>query len=150
MIIGSLVVLISIIGYVDAATLISQMVHSMMSSFVGSTPGSFPITTSSMLHSMGYPSKSTVVLFMQYSFVGLAIAGIGMMVHGAVAKNFKKQFTVELDTDEPYEIKKSYTNFQPMDEKLQANSKAISRLQERLANGEIRTDEFERIKKFLE
>ena len=150
LVIGFFVVLISILGYVDTPILISKMVHAMMNSMVASAPGSSSITTSSMLHSMGYPSRSTVVTIMQYSFLGLVIMGIGMMMFGAVTKKHKKQFTVELVTDEQHEMKESHTNSQSMDEKLQTIPHGLRILQERLAKGEITSKEFQRLKGFLE
>jgi uncharacterized membrane protein len=144
LVVGSCIAFVSILGYFDAPSIISQMVHSIMGVNTGSTSSSSPITTSSMLHSMGYPSRSVVVPIMQDSFLGLAIVGIGMAGFGTIAKNRKRQFMTSPVSEE-------------QDKKIQENSKtgempqtSLRILQERLAKGEITSSEFQRMKKLLD
>ena len=143
LVVGLCIVFVSILGYLDAPSIISQMVHSIIITNTGSTSSSSPITTSSMLHSMGYPSRSVVVPIMQDSFIGLAIVGIGMAGFGTIAKNRKRQFTSQVSEEQ--------------DKKIQNDSKtsempqtSLRILQERLAKGEITSSEFQRMKKLLD
>ena len=148
-IIGLVIAIFSVIGYVYTPIAISQMIHSMIG-MTGSSSSSSPINTSSMLHSMGYPSRTLVIPVLQYSFVGLGIIGIVLIGYGFVSKNYKKQFVVEETQDKEPRTEKSSTNSQSENENSLTNYKAMKRLQERLANGEITASEFERTKKLLE
>ncbi|MBI1827994.1 MAG: SHOCT domain-containing protein [Thaumarchaeota archaeon] len=146
-VIGLLLVLIAIPGYLDTPNLISQMVHSMMGPVTGSIPGT---NSGAILHQMGYPSRSTIIPLIQYSFVGLAVAGLGFVAFGAVAKKIPKQFTVKLVTEEPEKVKEFHSDTQPTDERTQTNLRSLRILQERLAKGEITSSEFQNLKRFLE
>ncbi len=146
-IIGLCLVLISIPGYLDTPNLMSQMIHSFTGSFTGSIPGT---SGGSMLHQMGYPSRTVIIPLIQYSFVGLAVVGIGFVGFGSVAKKIPKQFTVKLVTEEPEEVKEFHTDTQPTDERTQTNLRSLRILQERLAKGEITSSEFQNLKRLLE
>jgi len=147
--IGICLVLVSVPGYLDTPSLMSQMIHSFMSSMTGpSVPGT---NGGSMLKQMGYPSRTVVIPLIQYSFVGMGVVGIGFVAFGAIAKKVKKQFEVKLVAEEQQEtVKEISTERQPKDEKLQTNLHSLRILQERLAKGEITSSEFQRLKKFLE
>jgi hypothetical protein len=155
-IIGLVLVLISVPGYLDTPTLMSQMVHYMMGSMMGSTSGSIPgAGGGSILRQMGYPSRSTVVPLIQYSFVGLALAGLGFMGFGAIAKKITSQVTVNLvpgDAREPEKVgvKEVHTSPQITDERIHADNRSLRILQERLAKGEITANEFQNLKRLLE
>ena len=158
-IIGLVLVLISVPGYLDTPSLMSQMVHYMMGSMMGSTSGSIPgAGGGSILRQMGYPSRSTVVPLIQYSFVGLALAGLGFMMFGVLAKKITSQVTVNLvpgDTKEPekVEVKKvneTHTRSQFTDEQIHPDNRSLRILQERLAKGEITTNEYQNLKRLLE
>ena len=162
-IIGLVLVLISVPGYLDTPTLVSQMVHSMMGTMTG---GSIPGAGSgSILKQMGYPSRTTIIPLIQYSFVGLGITGLGFMFFGAVAKKISSQVTVNLvtgDTKEPEKVEKVeklgnvekvkeiHTSTQFADERAQTNNRSLRILQERLAKGEITANEFQNLKRLLE
>ncbi|MBI3639458.1 MAG: SHOCT domain-containing protein [Thaumarchaeota archaeon] len=158
-IIGLVLVLISVPGYLDTPTLMSQMVHYMMGTMTGSIPGA---GSGSILKQMGYPSRSTVVPLIQYSFVGLALTGLGFMVFGAIARKITSQVTVNLmtgDAKEPEKveevkemkkIKEIHTSPQFTDERIQIDNRSLRILQERLAKGEITANEFQNLKRLLE
>lgn len=146
LIIGLFLVLISVPGYLDTPALMSQMIHSFMSSFSGSIPGT---SGGSMLHQMGYPSRSVIIPIIQYSFVGLAFTGVCFVIFGAVAKNISKQVTVKLVAEETEKVKVP-TSTQFTDERTQTNLRSLRILQERLAKGEITSSEFQNLRKFLD
>jgi len=153
-IIGIFLILISVPGYLDTPNLVSQMIHSMMGAMTG---GSIPGAGSgSILKQMGYPSRSTVIPLIQYSFVGLAVAGFGFIVFGAVAKKIPKKVTVNLVTknmeapEKIEKVKEIHTSTQFVDERAQTNLRSLRILQERLAKGEITANEFQNLKRLLE
>ena len=147
-IVGIVITVFSLIGYVYTPTAISQVAHSMLG-MAGSSSSS-PISTSSMLHSMGYPSRSTIVPVMQYSFIGLEVAGMGLTMYGSIAKKPVKKVSAKKNTNKELEVEEAPINLRSTNENSLTNYSAIRRLQERLANGEIMASEFERIKKLLE
>ena len=149
---GLCLVIISIPGYLDTPSFMSQMIHSFTSSMTGSIPGT---SGGSMLHQMGYPSRTVIIPMIQYSFIGLAVAGIGITVFGTVAKKIPKQVAVKLVTES--EIKEISTgpkiadqNTHAVDEGTQTNLRSLRILQERLAKGEITSSEFQNLKRLLE
>ena len=146
-IIGIVIATSSAILYVKTPSLISQMVHSMMS-MAGPSTSSSTFNTSGMLHAMGYPSRTVVIPIMQSSFIGFGIMGLIMTIYGMAAKKYKRQFVAKSSPDQEHEKEESHAKSQP--DNSQKNYKALSKLQERLANGEITTSEFERIKKLLD
>lgn len=97
-IIGIFLVLISIPSYYYAPHLLSVSVHSFVSSMSGGNMNSV-----SMLRQMGYPSLHEIMPIFQYSLVGLAVTGLGMMIFGLVAKKTPKSISVKLVTNEPFE-----------------------------------------------
>ena len=147
-IIGITIAVLSMIGYAYTPIAISQVAHSMLG--MAGSPSSSPMSTSAMLHSMGYPSRSTIIPAMQYSFIGLEVAGMGLTMYGFIAKKPVKKVTTKKNTNNEPEAEESPVNSHPTYENSLTNYSAIRRLQERLANGEIMASEFERIKKLLE
>ena len=147
-IIGISLAAFSMIGYVYTPVAISQVAHSMLGMAGSSSSSSF--STSAMLHSMGYPSRSTVIPAMQYSFIGLEVAGMGLTFYGFIAKKPVKKVVAKKNTNKKDGVEGSPTNSQSTIENSLTNYNAIRRLQERLANGEITASEFERVKKLLE
>ena len=145
-IIGIFLVMISIPGYLETPIFISQMVHSFTGSFTGSIPGT---SSGSILRQMGYPSRAVAVPMIQYSFIGLAVAGIGITAFGSVAKNIPKQVTVKL-APEVEKVEEIPARPQIKDEATQTNLRSLRILQERLAKGEITSSEFQNLKKLLE
>ncbi len=146
-IIGIVIATSSAILYVKTPSLISQMVHSMMV-MAGPSTSSSSFNTSSMLHAMGYPSRTVVIPIIQSSFIGFGIMGLIMTIYGMAAKKYKRQFVAKSSPDQEPGTEEPTANSQP--DNPQKNYKALSKLQERLANGEITTSEFERIKKLLD
>ena len=159
-IIGLILVFIAVPGYLDTPTLMSQMVHYMMGSMMGSSNGSIPGAGSgSILKQMGYPSRSTVVPLIQYSFVGLLLTGLGFIGFGAIARKITSQVTVNLVTGDAKEqekaeqvkkVKEIHTSPQFTDERMQIDNRSLRILQERLAKGEITANEFQNLKRLLE
>ena len=145
-IIGIVLATLSTILYVKTPSLISQMVHSMMS-MTGSS-GSSSLNTAGMLHAMGYPSRTVVIPIMQSSFIGLGIMGIIMTGYGIAAKKYKRQFVAESSPEQELGTEESLANSKS--DNTQKNYKALRKLQDRLVRGEITTSEFERVKKLLE
>jgi uncharacterized membrane protein len=145
-IIGVCLVLISIPGYLDTPNLIQQMINS----FTGSLTGSVPGTHGSILKQMGYPSRTVIIPLIQYSFLGIAVAGMGLAGFGAIAKKIQKQVTLKLVTDEVEKVKEVHPSPQITDERTQTNLRSLRILQERLVKGEITSSEFQNLKRFLE
>ena len=95
---GIFLVLISIPSYYYAPHYLTVSVHS----FVGSMSGG-NVNSASMLRQMGYPSLHEIMPIFQYSLVGLAVVGIGMVIFGWVAKKVPKAISIKLVTNEPIE-----------------------------------------------
>lgn len=146
LVIGACIVFVSILGYFDTPSIISQIIHAVIRTGTGTVSGSSPVTTSSMLRSMGYPTRSTVVPLIQNSFLGLAIVGIGITGFGIMSKNLKKQFHAEPPAEN--DDKKTAGNEFSNTKKGEQSSLRI--LQERLAKGEITSSEFLRLRRLLE
>ncbi len=145
--IGAFLIAISIPGYVDTPSIVSQMVHSFMNMSTGSVSGANP---SSMLRQMGYPSRTVIIPIIQYTFAGLGAAGFGIAMFGMIAKKIPKQVKVKLVTEEPEKVKEIHVDHLPVDENTKTNLRSIRILQERLAKGEITSSEFQNLKRFLE
>jgi len=145
--IGACLAVISIPGYLDSPSIISQMIHSFTSTMTGSIPGT---NGGSMLKQMGYPSRTVVIPMIQYMFAGLGVAGVGIAIFGIVAKKIPKQVKVKLVTEEPEKVKEIHMDSPSIDENAKTNLRSLRILQERLAKGEITSSEFQNLKRFLE
>ena len=95
--------------------------------------------TSSFLAQMGIPSVDEMVEIAKYSFLGIGVAGLGLIIFGAVIKNYKKQFFVQSLDEESLESSEA-----------PSMSKALWVLQERLAKGEITSRQFKNLKRLLD
>jgi len=146
LVIGLCILLISIPGYQLTPTLVSQFVHMFLGSMAISSGGG----ASSMLHQMGYPSRSAVVSILEFSFAGLALVGACFTVFGSVAKKIKKQVTVKLVTEQPDQVNMAQIDSPPKYIKPKVNHHTLAILQDRLASGEITADEFQRLRTLLE
>ena len=93
---------------------------------------------------------SAVIPIIQYSVIGMAAAGIGVVLFGFVAKKIPKKVVVKLVTEVSDKEKEVHIDSKPTDEKIQTNLRSIRILQERLAKGEISSSEFLNLKRFLE
>jgi hypothetical protein len=82
------------------------------------------VLTEAMLAQMGIPSIDTVIKFTKYCTIGLAVAGLGIIVFGIIAKKVPKQSAVKIATD---------PNQQSQEKNV--DNKYIHLLQERLAKG---------------
>ena len=131
---GAVLTMFGIPGYLYAPNLMSKFMYS----YTG-TSGSSAMATN-VLQQIGIPPIQVIDQWMHYSFVGLAIAGVLLVVLGIFTKKSVKQF--------------SGTNAEP--EKSTENSqedqskKILQILKERLARGEITPDDFVDLKKLLE
>ncbi|CUR51712.1 exported protein of unknown function [Nitrosotalea devaniterrae] len=88
---------------------ISVPLHSYLPSTLSSMTHSFVSTMSlgnmnsvSMLRQMGYPSMHQILYVLQYVIIGMAVAGIGLMIFGVLAKKVPKAISVKLVTDESF------------------------------------------------
>ena len=95
-IIGIVIAVFSMVGYAYTPIAISQVAHSMLEMAGSSSSSGF--STSAMLHSMGYPSRSTIIPAMQYSFIGLEVAGMGLTMYGFIAKKPVKKVVPKKDS----------------------------------------------------
>jgi hypothetical protein len=149
LVIGAVIFAFSIIGYM---VFTPGFTSKMMSSFMPSTAGSgnSQFETTRMFTQMGFPSFETIDSAMQFSSLGLAIAAVGVMVFGTIAKKkIPKKIPAKTESDVTIE-KPVETKEKPQDMTMKENLRAIRILQERLAKGEITPKEFEDLKRFLE
>ena len=151
LVIGAVIFALSIIGYMAFTP---GFTSKMMSSFMPSTTGSgnSQFETTRMLTQMGFPSFETIDSAMQFSSLGLAIAAVGVMVFGTIAKKkIPKKIPAKTKTESDVTIEKPVeTKEKPQDMTMKENLRAIRILQERLAKGEITPQEFSDLKRFLE
>ena len=145
MIMGLLLTIISIPMYLYSPHFLSQVAHSFISSMSGGSTN-----TSGMLREMGYPSMSTVISMVQYTAIGLTFAGSGLIMFGTVAKPVPKKVKVKPVIEKEEKIEEIPVESHPMDKKLETNLRSLRILQERLAKGEITSNEFQNLKRFLE
>ncbi|GEM_PF-1736404 len=100
---GAVLTMVSIPLYYFAPHLLSQTVHSFVSSMMGGNT----LGGASMLRQMGYPPLSTVIPIVQYMLLGLAWAGIGFVAYGFVSKKQVKPIPVKLVADNHFEESRS-------------------------------------------
>ncbi len=96
--VGIVLTIFSIPAYFYSPSYLSSVTHS----FIGSMSGG-NMNTASMLRQMGYPSMHQVISMLQYSLIGMAVAGIGIAMFGLVSKKIPKSIEVKLVTDDPIE-----------------------------------------------
>ena len=94
---GIFLTLVSIPAYYYLPHMLTDMAHS----FIG-TMSNGNVNSVSMLRQMGYPSMHQVLPILGYLLIGVAVAGIGMIVFGLVAKKALKAISVKLVTDESF------------------------------------------------
>ncbi len=134
-IIGSVLIIIGIIGYFDSVNLMSKY----MDTFTGTSSSS--VMASSIFQKMGIPPMQEIDKWIQYSFAGLVVAGVFPILFGIFAKKeIQKQFS-DINTDLNHIIE------EPQED---TSLKSISILKERLARGEITPYDFVHLKKLLE
>jgi uncharacterized membrane protein len=132
--IGIFFVLVAIPSYSIVPTLFTGF----MSKFSG---GDSPTPMASQIFSqLGIPPIDAIVKYIQYSLIGLIVAGIFLMAFGIMAKKIQKQPSVALSVDSSQKIQ----------EQENTNFKALHLLQERLAKGEITSSQYLSLKKVLE
>jgi uncharacterized membrane protein len=130
---GIVLVLVALPGYSMAPGFISDEVNKLTG---GNASDSM---TSSLLTQMGIPPIGTIIPMVEYSFVGLGVAGFGLTIFGIVTKNFKSQIYVE-----SLEINSSDSSEKP------PMPTALWILQERLAKGEITSSQYKNMRRLLE
>ena len=94
--------------------------------------------TSSFLSQMGIPSVEEMIEIANYSFLGIGVAGFGLIIFGAIIKNTKKEIVHPIEEES---LDETETPSMP---------KALWVLQERLAKGEISSRQFKNLKRLLE
>lgn len=151
LVIGVVIFVFSIIGYMTFAP---GFTSKMMSSFMPPTTNSlnFQAQTTHMLMQMGFPPFETIDSTMQFSSLGLAITGVGIIVFGIIAKKkIPKKIPAKTKTEPDVTIEKPVETIEkPQDMTMKENLRTIRILQERLARGEITPKEFADVKRFLE
>lgn len=103
------------------------------------TSGSSAMATS-VLQQIGIPPIQVIDQWIHYSFVGLAIAGVLLVVLGIFTKKNVKQFS-NINAEPEESTEKSQE---------EPSQKSLQILKERLARGEITPDDFVDLKKLLE
>ncbi len=80
-IVGIVLTIFSIPAYYYSPQYLTNTTHT----FIGSMSGG-NMNTASMLRQMGYPSLHQVIAMIQYSLIGMEVAGVGIVMFGLVAK----------------------------------------------------------------
>ena len=138
--------MISIPAYLYSPHFLSQAVHS----FMGPMTSGNSVSTSNMLRQMGYPPMSQVIPIIQYSTIGMIIAGMGLMLFGSIAKKIARPSKVKPIATQSEEMQEISTDPHLSNEKPKATPPSLRILQERLVKGEITPTEFQNLKRFLE
>jgi uncharacterized membrane protein len=133
-IIGIACVLFGIPGY----TIIPSFIITEMDKLTGGN--SLSPMSSQILSTLGIPPIDTIALMVKYSFVGLVVAGLGIIFFGAVSKNIPKQVVAKLSIESNQKVH-SYE---------EPKSEVLDLLKERLARGEITSKQYQNLKKVLE
>ncbi len=89
-----------------------------------------------ILSSLGIPPIDTMIVLVKYSFIGLIVAGFGIIAFGAVSKNIPKQKAGKLLVE---------SNIQE-----EHQPEVLHLLKERLAKGEITSNQYRDIRNVLE
>jgi len=97
-VVGLMLSILSIPAYYNSPHFLSDAEHK----FIGSMSGG-NMNTASMLRQMGYPSMHQVIPILQYSLIGVGVAGIGLAMFGIVAKKRPKSVPVKLVADKSLE-----------------------------------------------
>ncbi len=93
---------------------------------------------------------------MQYTFMGLEIAGAGLLLVGAIGKKkIPKQPVPKVVAEskvitEPQIVTEPQKESPPLSADKQVNLRSLRILEERLAKGEITPNQFQSLKKLLE
>ena len=150
LVVGVVIFAFSIIGYMTFAPgFSSKMMRSFMPTMTGSADSQFQTTR--LLTQMGVPSFETIDKTIRFSSLGLAFAGVGIIVFGTIAKKKIPKIPAKTKTEPDVTIKEPVeTTEKPQDKTMKENLKTIRILQERLAKGEITPKEFADVKRFLE
>ncbi len=135
--IGIAIILVAIPSYTIVP---SGITHAMTKLTGGDTTSSL---NNQIFSQLGIPPIDTIAKFIQYSFIGLIVAGLGITVFGAISKKIPKQPPVRLSIE-------SVQRLEDDKEEKDANSKAVHLLQERLAKGEITSSQYQNLLKLLE
>jgi uncharacterized membrane protein len=131
-IIGIIFVLFAIPGYTILPSVITHETNNLTGGNLQS-----PLTKA-MLAQMGIPSIDTIIKLTQYCFVGLAVAGLGIIVLGVLSKKIPKQTPIKVQREPSSEVPD------------EGNPNELRLLQERLAKGEISSSQYQNLKKLLE
>ena len=132
--IGILFVLLAIPSY----NIVPALLTELMNKFTGG--GAATPMANQIFAQLGIPPIDTIIKYLQYSLIGLIVAGLFIVVFGMLAKKIQKQPAVTLSID----------SGQKMQEQENSNFRALYLLQERLAKGEITSSQYLNLKKVLE
>jgi uncharacterized membrane protein len=148
LVIGVVLLVGSVYGYSNSATIIPEIQNYLATSM----PGFFPDilgSQNSMLLRMSYPAMKTMIKVTQIGFVGISVSALILLGYGIVAKKKISQI-------QNIAIQKINENSKPemvskniMNNSLHTYSNILQILKERLAKGQITKTEFERLKKLL-
>jgi len=129
-IIGIFCVISAVPGYTTLPSFITAEMNKL-------TGGSSSPMSSQILSTLGIPPIDTIVTLIQYSFVGLFVVGLGFIAFGLVSKGIPKRAFPKLS------IESKLSTEEPTPDVLHV-------LKERLANGEITSNQYHDIRKVLE
>ncbi len=133
-IIGIVIVLLAVPAYIMLPFLLTQEMYKL-------TGGNSASALSNQIFSqLGIPPIDTMIAFMKYLFVGLIIAGLGMISFGVISRKMAKQSPLKVNIEPNLRLHVGEDS----------NLKALDTLQERLSKGEITPSQFQNLKKKLE
>ncbi len=137
-IIGFAFMLLAIPAYIITPTFITKA----MNKFTFGTSGSSEMNRQifAQLGMPPIPDVHAVTAFIQYSLIGVMLAGLGIVIFGTISKKMPKSTPLKIPFEEP----------QVQDYEDDTHAKAIHLLQERLAKGEITSSQYQNLRKMLE
>jgi len=149
--IGLFVFVISLIGYMAGPAAISQMMDSFTGGVVAHNTG----PSIDPYRMMGIPTPEEMGKMTQYSSLALMLGGLGAIVFGILGKKGKpkaKQVaTIQQENNTTFESSMEIKGQEVIvDEETQTNNRSIEILQERLAKGEITSNEYLNLKRLLD
>ena len=126
-----------IIFAIPSYTIVPTFITTEMNKLTGG--GTLSPMSYQILSSLGIPPIDTIVVLIKYSFIGLIIAGFGVIAFGMVSKNIPKRMVAKLSL----ESNQKADDNEPKPEVLYL-------LKERLAKGEITSRQYQDIRNVLE
>ena len=103
-------------------------------------PGMASSMNRQIFDQLGIPPMDSLIPITKYLFIGMAVAGLGVIGLGSILKTMPKQVTLKVNLDQEPKVQLSDD----------PKTKAIQLLQERLARGEITSSQYQNLKKLME